>query len=173
MQHQYRTTRLLLDKLSPGDADFIFSLVNTDGWLQFIGDRNVRTKDAASAYIRKIMDNPAILYWVVKLQDTQTPVGIITFIQRDYLDHSDIGFAFLPAYNGKGYATEASSVVLNDALNNAKHSTVLATTIPENKKSIQLLEKLGFHFTKEITNQKDLLLLYAITRDKFAITKSL
>ena len=45
MKITYSTERLSLERLSDNDADFILELVNTAGWLKFIGDRNVKTKE--------------------------------------------------------------------------------------------------------------------------------
>ena len=165
MQANYRTERLLLRKLTPVDAAFIFDLVNTDGWIKFIGDRNVKGLQDAANYIQKIISNPDIHYRVVTLKSTETAIGLITFIKRAYLDHPDIGFAFLPAYNKQGYAFEAASEVLNDLLSEGGHATILATTIPQNSASIQLLKKLGLGFSREITNEGLLLHLYAIEKN--------
>lgn len=164
MLNKYVTERLVLEPLVPEDAAFIFELVNTAGWIQFIGDRNIHGLDDASAYIRKIMSNPSILYLVVRLADQQVPVGIVSFIKRDYLAHHDIGFAFLDRYKGAGYAFEAASVVLKDVLQD--HDHVLATTIKDNHRSIQLLEKLGFSFHKEIMHDKDALFVFRIAAEK-------
>ena len=106
------TKRLLLDPLSINDKDFILELVNTDGWKSFIGNRNINSQSVAAAYIQKIIENPDTNYWTVKIKETKIPIGIITFIKRDYLEHHDIGFAFLPEYFNKGYAFEAANAVL-------------------------------------------------------------
>ena len=164
MQDNYKTNRLLLRKLTPGDTAFIFELVNTPGWIKFIGDRNIKTSEDADKYIQKIITNPAINYRVVTLPENNTPIGLVTFIKRNYLDDADIGFAFLPAYNKQGYAFEATKEVLSDLLNQHEHSTILATTIPENSSSIQLLKKLGFSFNKEITHESELLQVFSICK---------
>ncbi|HAK10826.1 MAG TPA: GNAT family N-acetyltransferase, partial [Chitinophagaceae bacterium] len=78
-----------------------------------------------------------------------TPIGVISFLKRDYLEFFDIGFAFLPEYHGKGYAQEASEAVLKQVMQTPEHHTVQATTLPENEKSIKLLQQLGFHFLEE------------------------
>lgn len=151
------TTRLALRELTTNDAAFILELVNTPGWLQFIGDRNVKNMEDALAYINKILSRHGITYWVVTLKDG-TPAGIITFIKRDYLPHHDIGFAFLPRYQGTGYALEAAAAVLKSV--SAAHTRILATTIPGNASSIRLLTKLGLAFEKEITVEGEKLLVY-------------
>jgi ribosomal-protein-alanine N-acetyltransferase len=165
MQTNYKTERLMLRTLTAADTAFIFELVNTAGWIKFIGDRNIHTNENAEQYIQKIISNPDVSYRVVTLQDEQTAVGIVTLIKRNYLQHHDIGFAFLPGYSKQGYAFEASAAVLADLFKSGQHQTILATTLKENISSIQLLHKLGFSFSKEITNENDTLQLYFINKN--------
>ena len=166
METSITTDRLLIEPLALSDNTFIFELVNSKGWIEFIGDRNVHSEDDVLAYIQKIKDNPNITYWVARLKDISTPTGIITFIKRDYLEHHDIGFAFLPLFANKGYAYEAAKAVLSEVINNAEHSHILATTMATNFSSIKLLEKLGLDFDKEIEVNDEKLQLYAVATDK-------
>lgn len=161
MNDTFETERLLLSKITLEDTPFIFELVNTPLWIKFIGERNIRTHDDAKKYIEKLLHTAGLTYWVVKLKPSLTDLGVITFIKRDYLEHSDIGFAFLPQYMGKGYAFEASKVVLNHVLKELKMHTVVATTLQDNTSSIRLLEKLGLHFEKRITEEDLELLVYS------------
>ncbi len=163
MNDNYSTERLFIQKLTLNDVEFVIELVNSPEWLQFIGDRNIHTIAEAGTYIQNIIDNPTIDYWVVKLNDEKIPIGIISFIKRNYLSHHDIGFAFLDEHKKKGYGFEAASVVLDDALQNSNHTQVLATTIKENSKSIQLLQKLGFSFDKEIIHEDEPLFVFVKT----------
>ena len=163
MKHTYSTERLLLTELSLDDAEFIHELVNTPEWKKFIGERNVNTREDAEAYIQKILENPNIHYRVVKLKDDLLRIGIITFIKRDYLEHFDLGFAFLPEHTGKGYAYEASRTVLNDVAGDPGRRRIFATTLKENINSIRLLGNLGFRFDKEIERENEKLLLYSLS----------
>src|SRR4051812_22526754 len=95
------TERLSLNLVDTGDHAFIYRLVNSEGWLKFIGNRNVNSEEDAIPYIQRIQDTPNLKYWVVKITSTGEAIGIISFIKRDYLDHFDIGFAFLPEHMGK------------------------------------------------------------------------
>lgn len=155
------TDRLSIRALQVSDADFIFELVNTEGWLKFIGNRNVSSTIEAVAYINKILANSNISYWVIELKSDHTPIGIVTFIKRDYLDHPDIGFAFLPAFTGKGYALEATNAVLQQLAAEKKLTRILATTIPENTSSVNLLKKMGLQFQKEIEVNQQILHIYS------------
>jgi len=159
------TNRLSLSLLNENDADFILELFNTEGWIKFIGDRNIKTTEDSKIYIQKTAGNPDITYWVVKLKDKNVSIGLISFIKRNYLDHHDIGFALLPGFSNKGFAFEATEAVLHDALKDPTHKTMLATTMTDNRNSINLIEKLGFQFNKEIINEQVKLLLYSITID--------
>jgi [ribosomal protein S5]-alanine N-acetyltransferase len=162
MQEDFSTERLKLSLLNENEDTFIFELLNTEGWIRFIGNRNIITLDDAKAYIYKIINNKNVKYWVIKLKETSQSVGIITLIKRDYLEHSDIGFAFLPQFSNKGYAFEAAKEILHQLLSSSEHKQILATTVKDNTKSIQLLERLGLSFEKEITIENEILSVYNI-----------
>lgn len=172
MQDKYRTHRLLLNELTIHDAEFILELVNTPEWIKYIGNRNIKNKEEATAYIQKIIDTSTTHYWIVKIQDQRVPIGIITFIKRNYLEHHDIGFAFLPKYTKQGYACEATAAVLNDVIKDPSHTQILATTVKENTNSIQLLERLGFIHNKKAKSGNVALLVYVVTADKFLAPKA-
>jgi [ribosomal protein S5]-alanine N-acetyltransferase len=164
MKTNYQTDRLSLSEINLNDALFILELVNTPEWIQFIGERNVKSEAEAIAYIQGIIENPNYTFWVVRILETKVPIGIISLIKRDYLKHFDIGFAFLPAFTKNGYAYEATLEVLKSAINESTHPQILATTIKENVNSIRLLEKLGLKFENTIEQNQETLLVYAITK---------
>ena len=158
------TERLMLSPLEETEYAFIIELLNTEGWIKFIGERNIRTKEDAVAYIQKVNNNPAIHYYTVKEKGSRVPVGLVTLIQRDYLTQPDIGFAFLPVHFGKGYAYEAARELLNDVWADEQTRQVHAVTLPHNNPSIRLVEKLGLVFDKPIEVNKETLHLYTITK---------
>jgi RimJ/RimL family protein N-acetyltransferase len=157
---EINTGRLNLKIITEDDVDFMMSILNSKGWLEFIGDRNVHSKEDSIRYIRKIKETQDFYYWIVRLKKTGMPLGVISFIKRSYLENFDIGFAFLPEHNGCGYAYEAAGKVLSVVSKNPEHSVVLATTIPQNINSIKLLTKLGMHFEKEIKVENTKLHVY-------------
>ena len=163
MQASFNTKRLILDSLTAEDYEFIIALLNSKGWIEFIGDRNVHSKEEAVAYIHKILNSQNISYWVVRLKDDKTPVGIISFLKRDYLENFDLGFALLPEFTGKGYAYEAAKEILSFVSANQENNPILATTLPGNTTSIKLLVKLGFHFTREFESGNERLHIYSIS----------
>lgn len=170
LQPEFETERLALRPLVLTDTAFIIALLNSPGWIAYIGERNIRTTDDAVAYINKINSNTAIRYWVVCRKTDAAAIGLITCIKRDYLDHPDIGFAFLPEVAGNGFAYEAAAVVLNFLLHKTTYSTILATTVPENGRSMRLLEKLGLQYERDIINEGETLRVFAIARPRYLFT---
>ena len=171
MQSPLLTERLSITTLDTPDDKFVFELVNTQGWLTYIGDRNIHSTEDARSYVKKIIDSSNIHYWVVRLRQTNTPAGIISLIKRDHLEHPDIGFAFLPSFTSNGYAFEATEIVLKHFMDNTEYSFVLGATVVENAASISLLKKLGFQFQKEVEVNKEKLLVYVLSKDKFYISE--
>ena len=165
------TDRLVLEVLTTQENHFIFELVNSKGWLEFIGNRNVNNPEEAVDYIQKIIENPNVQYWVVKLKEARSSVGVVTLIKRDYLAHHDIGFAFLSQYMGHGYGFEAANKVLGYLVENANHTHILATTLPSNKSSIRLLERLGLQFDNEIEVNGGKLHVYSVAAETVPIPK--
>ena len=161
LRTELKSERLLLSRLAEEDAEFVQRLVNTDGWIQFIGDRNVHSLEDSLAYVQRIMTSPNIYYWVTREKETSIPIGIVTLIKRSYLPHFDIGFAFLPEYGGRGYAYEAASEVMRMLKSFPEYNPILATTVPNNVQSIKLLIKLGLRFEREIEVDKEKLHVYS------------
>jgi len=165
LKNYFETERLRIGPLAYKNALFILELVNTPGWLKFIGDRNLKNTADARAYIQKIKNLVNVKYWTVYLKDENRPIGIITFIKRDYLDQPDIGFAFLPRFTKAGYAIEATAAVLNSLRTDQGLKSILATTLPDNIDSIGLLVKLAFRLEKQVTVDGLNLLVYKLQFD--------
>jgi RimJ/RimL family protein N-acetyltransferase len=165
MGYILETERLKLREFTTSDTAFIIELLNSPGWIQFIGDRNVKTEEQALSYLE---NGPLKSYTVngfgLSMVETKDgiPVGMSGIIRRDNLENPDIGFAFLPAFDGKGYGFEIASALLVYAKDRLGLSEISAITVPANAKSIRLLEKLGFKFVKTFcfANSEEELLLF-------------
>jgi ribosomal-protein-alanine N-acetyltransferase len=157
-----KTERLSIEPLTTDDHTFIRELVNSQGWLQFIGNRNINSDEDAIAYIERILNSATIDYWVVRVSDSKEPVGMVSLVKRDYLPQPDIGFAFLPIHMNKGYAYEATKAVMDKLKELKLFDNFFAITIPGNVSSIRLLDKLGLKFEKQIEVNEEKLQLYQI-----------
>jgi len=146
---------LRLRELLPGDAEFILNLVNSPGWLEFIGNRNIHTLEDARNYmvtgpITSYVQHGYGLYMVERKADEKA-IGLCGLVKREYLPSADLGFAFLPEFHGQGYALEAARLTLQHAQQQHGMKEVLAITTFHNERSIGLLQKLGMKKSGTIT----------------------
>jgi RimJ/RimL family protein N-acetyltransferase len=144
------TSRLVLRRLTADDAAFIVELLNDPAWLQFIGDRGVRTTADALAYLQS---GPMAMYarlgfglFAVAEKNSGRPTGLCGLLQRETLPDVDLGFAFLPEFRGRGMAREAAEATIALARDELHLRRLVALTHPQNLASIGLLGKLGFGF---------------------------
>lgn len=152
------TERLWLRHFVAEDAGFIARLLNTPGFLENIGDRGIRTQDDARRYLEA---GPLASYRVngfgtykVVLRSSAIPVGMAGLTRKPWLRYPDIACAFLPEAEGKGYATEAARGILAVAATlHLDH--LLAIALPTNRKSIRVLEKLGFTAAGVVEDPRD------------------
>ncbi len=149
-----QTARLTLRELESSDAPFIQQLLTEPGFLQYIGDRGVRDLPSARRYIEH---GPRASYaahgfglWLFERRDTATPIGICGLLKRDTLDDVDIGYALLAAHGGSGFALEAAQATLAWARDVRGLQRVVAIVMPDNARSIQLLERLGMRFERSL-----------------------
>jgi RimJ/RimL family protein N-acetyltransferase len=163
------TERLTLRKLTVDDAPFMLDLLNQPSFIQFIGDRGVRTLDDARDFITKryieVYERLGFGIYLTLLKEGQTPIGICGLVKRDGLDDVDVGYAFLPQYWSKGYASESVSAVLVYAKDMLGIQRVLGITTPDNTGSIRVLEKAGLKFERmvKLPGDEAELKLFAIT----------
>jgi len=137
--------------------------------LKYIGDRNIKTVENAKDYIKeKMIPQLERLgysnYTLIRKQDNKK-IGTCGLYDREGIDGIDIGFAFLPEYEKKGYAFESSNKLKEVAFSEFDIKFINAITTKENNASQKLLEKLGLKFmsTIKIPNNDNEFLLYKIT----------
>jgi RimJ/RimL family protein N-acetyltransferase len=147
-----QTARLDIVPLSLADAAFVHELVNDPAWIRYIGDRHVHSIADAAAYIR---NGPLAMYarygfglFKVAERDGGRPVGLCGLIRREGLEDVDIGFAFVAAARGRGYAQEAAAAVLQHGFRQLRLPRIVAITDVDNPASARVLEKIGMRFVR-------------------------
>ncbi len=148
----FETERLTLRHATLDDAAFVLRLLNEPSFLRFIGDRGVRTLDAAAKYIAERFvasyERNGFGLWVVERKESPGAIGISGLVRRDTLPDPDIGFAFLPEFWSRGYAYESAAGVKQYALDVLTLPRLLAITNTDNAGSIRIVEKLGLTFLR-------------------------
>ncbi len=158
------TERLQLRHYTLNDAPFVHKLMNSEGWLKNIGNRNINSVKDAEAYIQKnyfgSYEKNGYGPYLVSLKNTGTPMGSTGLYKRENLEHPDVGFAFLPEFANKGFAYESAQAVMELSTEKLGVKTIVGITLPENLPSIKLLNKLGLNEigTYKYENGEELLL---------------
>ena len=149
-----KTERLILSELSSENAPFFFELVNDPAWIKYIGDKEINTISDAKDYLEtKIIPSYKLKgfgFYLVSLKKNNSSIGITGLVDREGLEHIDVGFAFLKSYRGQGFAYESTLAILKFAKRTLGIDPIVAITDLDNAKSIQLLERLGLIFKKII-----------------------
>lgn len=165
------TPRLILKPTDEEDAAFILQLFNTPKWKEHIGDRKVHTVEEAKQYIAQKMtpqlERLGYSNNTVILKETGEKIGVCGLYDREGLEGVDIGFAFLPYFEKKGFAFEAAQKLIEVGFNSFGIVKILAITTHQNTASQKLIERLGFTFVEvvRIPNDPEELRLYELLKN--------
>ncbi|OIQ29312.1 MAG: hypothetical protein BM564_06330 [Bacteroidetes bacterium MedPE-SWsnd-G2] len=150
-----KNSDISLSKLTLADAPFIFELMNSESWKKYIGDKNIDSLKKAenhieNVYLKCYKDHEFGFYKITLNHQPSQHIGVTGFIKRDELKFPEVGFAFLPDYQNKGYGYQSTKLALDYGLKTFKFKTLLAITQPNNQGSIKLLQKIGLTYQKRI-----------------------
>ena len=148
-----RTERLLIRPANTEDARFMLELLNSPGWIKYIGDRNVSNIDLAKTYIqeRLIRSYQQNGHGLMVVEDhSKNPLGLCGLLKRSYLEAPDLGFAILPQHEGQGYMYESSKAIIQEGISKLGLKEVYATTLKSNQRSQRLLRNLGFKYQRNM-----------------------
>ena len=143
------TERLVLRKIDV-DKDLVdFFVIRSDSELMKYIPRKVVTEyqevidlinEGNEGYERGEMMNLAIT-----LKETNQFIGTLGLYRINWDNHrSEIGYILNPLHTGKGYVQEACSALLKFSFEEVGFHSLEAVIHPDNIKSIQVVEKLGF-----------------------------
>jgi len=159
------TARLRLQELEADDAPLVLGVLTTEGFLRHVGDRGVHDLAQAVAYVA---EGPRASYarhgyglWKVVLKESGEGVGICGLVRRESLPAPDLGYAFLPGFEGRGLASEAGAAVLAHGVDVLGLERILAIVTADNVASVRVLEKSGMHAEGDIVIDGETLRLFA------------
>lgn len=155
----YETERLILRPMSLEDAGFILDLYNRPKFIQFIGDRNLKTVTDAEDYIKNrfLPQFEKLGYgnYVMITKEGNHKIGGVGIFEREGLDVVDIGFSLLDEFEGKGFAYEAAVKIKSAVISGFGLKKISAITTKDNFSSQKLIEKLGLKFIRFVMIPND------------------
>ena len=164
----FESERLFLRPTQEDDAEFILKLLNAPKFIKYVGDRNVKSIDDATDYIKmKMIPQLEKLgysnYTLIRKKDN-VKVGTCGLYDREGMEGVDIGFALLPEFEGHGFGLESAKVLKEAAFNAFGIKQLKGITTKENLASQNLLLKLGMTLngTVNLPDDEEELLLFIL-----------
>ncbi|MBB3228926.1 RimJ/RimL family protein N-acetyltransferase [Luteibacter sp. Sphag1AF] len=165
------TQRLTLTPHELTDFDDSYSLFANEEVTRYITGRPGTREEAWSRLLRYIghWHSLGFGYWVIRERDTGAFVGEMGFaryeriIEPSFEGIPEIGWALLPAMQGKGYAHEALSAALAWADEAWPERTTGCIISPANEPSIRLASRHGYqHITSTTYAGEDTLVFHRV-----------
>ncbi len=151
-----KTKRLNLRPFTAEDLPLLFSLHANDEVAKTTID-GVQTLQQVKKHLEDFIAHQnkfGYSQWAVFESDTNKFAGRAGFTTRalnqEIGEQTEIRFAFLPEFWGKGYASEVAQALVYYGFKNLKLSVISAANGPTNEKSDRVLTKCGFKFVKNI-----------------------
>lgn len=146
-----KTERLVLRKLIHSDEKATFEIRSNKEVNKFIDRPIPKNISDIKYFIKKIdqlINTNKGVYWVIDYNNTVIGSIGLRHFNKDFT-YAEVGYELHPAFQGKGFMSEALKEVLNYGFNKIHLSEIEAYTHKENKHSINLLKKYSFNLRSE------------------------
>lgn len=155
------TDRLILRTWKEADSDIYFQINQDPRVIEYLG--GPMTRQEVTDFIEAMndqFDKNGYTLWAAEEKSTNHFMGFIGIheIKWDppFSPNIEIGWRLGSQYWGKGYATEGAMAALKYGFNQCGLKEIISITVPANRRSIRVMEKLGmtrdfsgdFHHTK-------------------------
>ena len=142
------TDRLILRQLMREDTEFVFQHFGNPEVAQCLLDEPPVTEYAQAEEIVQFYAEPkgkAYDRWILIRKSNQQPIGTVGYHKwaKSYF-RVEIGYDLSPDFWGWGYMSEALQAALSHGFELMGLNRIDALVYIENKRSIQLFQKLGF-----------------------------
>jgi len=145
------TPRLLLREWRDDDAEPFAAMSADPAVMQFLLPfRDRATSDAWIARMQAHNDEHGFAYWAVELAEASGFIGTIGLSRVrstgfPFAPAVEIGWRLATPYWAQGYAAEAARTVLDDGFGRLGLAEIVAFTVPANRRSWRVMERLGMH----------------------------
>jgi RimJ/RimL family protein N-acetyltransferase len=143
-----RTPRLLLREWRDEDREPFAAMCADPEVMRYYPPKPDRAaSDAWIGGMRRHYDEHGFAYWAVELPGEASLIGAIGMTRvrppMPFAPAVEIGWRLARAYWGQGYAGEAARAVLDDGFGRLGIGEIVAFTVPANRRSWRLMERLG------------------------------
>lgn len=162
----FETERLLVRQFTTDDANDFFLFNSSKQVMQYI--RPIKTREESDAFLEENFNLylEGFPYGRMFVADkiTGTFIGTFSILYLDGEADYHIGYALMPPYWGRGYASELVKFGSAIFFERTNHSSLFAITQPENKASETVLLKNKFEHTGDFILNDEKLNMFSLTR---------
>jgi ribosomal-protein-alanine N-acetyltransferase len=136
------TQRLVIRPFLEDDYQDLYEYLSLPETYRFEPGKPVSLEEARNLTSERARGNN---FWAVVLKENKKLIGHVSFIQEEpkHFLTWEIGFIFNPAFQNKGYATEASRVVIEYGFTKLGAHRIIGNCDQKNTASWRVLEKCG------------------------------
>ncbi len=151
----FETERLTVKYLTESDRDLHHNLLQDLDVMRFIGDGQPRSRSETDEQFAKLLEHQTkykITLGSVFLKSDGSYIGrggLVYLAFDDSQPEVEVGYAFYPAYWGKGYATELTKAAIQWGFDHLEIAELCGITNPKHHASQRVLEKAGMQLVGE------------------------
>lgn len=142
-----RTDRCLVREITVQDVDELYEIYRDKSITRYT-ENLYENPEEEKEYVRQYIENMYGFYgfgmWIVQRINDGKIIGRAGLDIRAGYEDTELGYVIRKDEQGKGYAREVCSAILDYAAEELEVDKVLAFIHPENRDSIHLCENLGF-----------------------------
>ncbi len=144
-------------RFTKDDAAAYLPLVSLSEVVRFTGEKALSSTDEVLQLLeaRQLRDYELHGYGRMACIEKATGqlIGFSGLKYLDDIDQTDVGYRFLPAVWGKGYATESSAAIMGVQAKQFGLKRIIGLVEPANLGSVQVLRKLGLRYERRFAVQ--------------------
>jgi [ribosomal protein S5]-alanine N-acetyltransferase len=145
--------RLFLREFVDTDANDLFELDSNPQVMQYIGTPPATSPQQSAASIDRQKAyyalHPGLGIWPAFTRQERTFIGWFALKTLDKTAFIEIGYRLLPAFWGKGYATEMSRELIRYGFDKLQLTQIVGVIDPANLASRRVLQKVGLRYVKD------------------------
>ncbi len=164
-----KTENLVLSPVSHGDLDIYSKILSSDELTKFLPKGQAYTDAEIQQHVENRIEhwNHGFGSYVISLKsEPKTKIGYVGVEHCENPEFSDIRYALVSGYQGRGYVFEAAKAALEQTFRANKHSKIYGVAFKENLPSLAIIKKLGMLPEPEVKLYGDVdgLEIYAIEK---------
>ncbi|MEH0759583.1 GNAT family N-acetyltransferase [Vibrio sp. 16] len=140
------TQHLILKPATEGDLDIFLEILGSDALTKYLPKGSAYTEDEIKLYTEKRLAHWQHGYGTYIIYEKAEPnikIGYVGVEQCADPRFSDVRYAILPRYQGKGYVFEAASAVISETFKTQALDKIYGVALKQNLASLAIIKKLG------------------------------